>query len=72
MLVKVMNQAPVDRFPVPSALRGNWYSISDGDDGGGCGATPTVFFIGLSVYSFDRLEGKESVFASLHESHQAN
>lgn len=65
MLVKIMNQASVNNFPVPSALRENWCSVCDGDDWRRCGATPTVFFIGLIVYSFDYLE-KENLPFLLH------
>lgn len=67
MLVKIMNQASwiISQFPVHSE-RTVSVMVMIGED---VGPTPTVFFIGLIVYSFDYLEGKKTDFSPPHESH---
>lgn len=66
------HHASVDSFPLPGALRGNWWSISDANDWGRRGATPTLE-ISLTVQRFDYLEGKKtSAFSPPHESYPGN
>lgn len=68
MLVKIMNKASwiVSQSPVHSERTGTVsVMVMIGED---VGPTPTVFFIGLIVYSFDYLEEKKTDFSPPHES----